>query len=112
MHLRFIQPLPCTLHLYQLEIRPLAERTLSVYNATRGKGLDLQTCVCVKRGEICIKSRQILFFFLMFECVLLSLHACLVGAYAAQTSRALISRVHGSFRLHCPYSEGDSLILS
>ena len=39
------------------------EKTLSVYNATQGKGLDLQTCVGVKRGEICIKSRQILFFF-------------------------------------------------
>lgn len=111
MRLRFIQPLPCILHLYQLESSPLAERTLSVYNATWGKGLDLQTRVGVKRGEIYIKSRQILFF-LMFECVLLPLHACLVGAYAAQTSRALISRVRSSFRLRCPYSEGDSLILS
>ena len=63
MHLRFTQPLPCILHLYQLESSPLAERTLSVYNTTRGKGLDLQTHVGVKRGEICIKSRQILFFF-------------------------------------------------
>lgn len=47
------------------------EHNLSVYNATWGKGLDLQTPVGVKRGEICIKSRQILFFFffLVFECV-------------------------------------------